>query len=213
MSRDLYVLLLDLDKLKGVQGSGDRRLLKRILREKEAELLGYDECFRKDPALAPYAPLATAIEQIIIGPLQRQRTLHFQFEAAAAMIADILGKPLASEPLMEARERFWVEVDTVIRKKRTTAGLPKSGWPMLAEILKRGPLLKVPLDRRMRLGTGYLTAEEVRNAFAATGRSNLEDTQGLDKLTWPDLAMEAVRQYQNWLRQAAAKKLGLFFHC
>jgi hypothetical protein len=35
----------------------------------------------------------------------------------------------------------------------------------------------------------------------------------LEELIWPDEASEAVRIYHDWIREAAKKKLGLFFHC
>jgi hypothetical protein len=213
MSRDLYVSKLDLEKFRAVQGSGDEELLRRLLEDKRVEIEQLDRHFRELTAPHPYVPLAVALEQIINGRIDEGSTPRFPFESAAALIADHLGEPLENTWLFEAKESFWREVDLVIRKRRRAAGVPKSVWPAFHELLERGPLLAVPLDPELPLGTGYLTASEVQEAASATERVDLEDAEGLDDLTWPEEALEAAWEYRGWLREASADGRGLFFHC
>src|SRR5262245_33588926 len=164
MSLDLYVCMLDLEKFRAVLGSGDRNLLRRITRQLRAEIESYDAYFLGSEPGAQ--PLAVVIAQIIDGKLDPS-TPRFQFEGAAVMIADALGELLPVETLREASGAFCDEVDYLIAFLRDVNGIAPKTLPTIGEILERGPLLKIPLDPKMRLGSGYLTTREVTRAHSA----------------------------------------------
>lgn len=211
MSRDLFVCAIDLDRLNAVYGSEDQKLLRKILRTCKQQIADHDEYWERE--MSPYLSLSVAIQQIINGEIDTQAQPRFQFEHAVNFIADTLGESLDSEVLMESNPDFWDEIDFLIKCLRRQRHIPKSEWPTLDEILNRGPFLKVPLDRKMRLGSGYLTASEVQNANEKVQCVEMEDYEDLEKLTWPTEVCDAVQQYKDWIQKAARKKLGLFFHC
>ena len=213
MSRDLYVCMIDLEKFKSVAGSGDRELLERVLHDRQDLIAAHDEDYRESWPLESYTPLSVALGQIITGTIDPGLTPRFQFEHAVALLADALGEPLETIAFLETRAPFWEEINRVIRQRSRAARLPDSDWPTLDELLERGPLLEVPIDPSLRLGTGYLTGGEIERAAAAVACVDLESTEGLDNLTWPEEALEAAEEYRGWLREAASRRLGLFFHC
>jgi hypothetical protein len=213
MSRDLHISMLDLERLRIVQGGGDKKLLQMILEEKRFQIECDDEHFRNLTAPDPYTPLATALQQIIDGRIDEHLTPRFQFNHAASLIADFLGEPLETTWLSEAKEAFWHDVDVVIQRRRDAGHILEFVWPTLDELLGRGPLLDVPLDPEFPSRTGYLTAREVERAAVAVQRVDLENSDGLNDLRWSAEALDAAEEYRGWLRAAAANRLGLFFHC
>jgi hypothetical protein len=211
MSQDLFVCTLDLDILHTIYGSGNQKLLRKILRARKQQIADHDDYWGKQ--MSPYLPLSAAIQQIIAGEIDTQVQPLFQFEHAVALIADTLGEALNSDVFLEISADFWSEIDCLLKCLRRQEHIPKLVWPTLDELLKRGPFLKVPLDRKMPLGTGYLTASEVQKASEKVRGVEPEKCMNLEELIWPDEASEAVRIYHDWIREAAKKKLGLFFHC
>jgi hypothetical protein len=201
--------MLDLEKFRAVQGSGDRSLLREITTKARAEIENYDRQFLESEGGAQ--PLAEVIAQIIDGRLDPD-TPRFQFEGAAAMIADAMGEPLPVESLREARGAFCDEVDDLIAALRDVNRIGKTTLLPIGRVLERGPLLKVPLDPKMGLGTGYLTGPEVNRATRALARVDLDQPVGGKRLTWPELANDAVKEYRAWLRSASTHALGLFMH-
>src|SRR5216684_1195198 len=103
MSLDLYVCALDLDKFRAVLGSGDRKLLGRVTTKMRAEIESYDNYFLGSEAGTQ--PLALVIAKVIDGELD-STPCRFQFEGAAAMIADAMGKSLPVVTLREAKGAF-----------------------------------------------------------------------------------------------------------
>jgi hypothetical protein len=213
MSRDLHVLLLDTMQFQAVQGSGNHALLERILEDCRTRIDAHDRYFRDDMKLIPYMPLADALRQIVNGEIDPNFHPRFQFEHAASLLADALGEELDSDLLMESRPALWNEADFVLRSRSRQAAVPNGSWPPFCALLERGPLLNVPLDEpKMRLGSGYLTAVEAERALEAAERVELETESGFEDLRWPGLALEIVRTYRQWLKQASASGEGLFFH-
>jgi hypothetical protein len=213
MSENLYVCSIDLSRFRGVQGSGDRRLLKRILATKAADIDEYDSYFAdSDP---PARPLADVIEEIVVGKFA-PASPRWQYEWAAVMIANALGTSLNVEALQEAKPLLAREVDALIIALRQRRKISAAAWPTIGEVLKRGPLLDVPLDSKHRLGTGYLTATESINAFAAATRSGWDDDDCVArlrlKLRWPEISRAAVAEYVTWLDAAARRRRALFVH-
>jgi hypothetical protein len=213
MSRNLYVSALDLGQLRAIQSSGDQELLSRVLERNRSRILHHDEYFRSFPGVVRYTPLTEAVGQIVRGQVDSDLTPRFQFEYAVALLADALGEPLESGFFAECAPVFWVEVDTFICRRLILAGQATTAWPALADVLKRGPYLDVPLDSAWRLSSGYLTTGEVRAATSAANACDLVDpAKKCQDLRWPDDALEAAAQYRSWLRQAAERGTGLFFH-
>lgn len=213
MSRDLYVSALDPEQLRALQGSGNQALLASLLDDNRDRVSDHDEYFRTFPGVARYVPLAEALGQIVYGRVNRDLTPIFQFEHAAALLADSLGERLPANLFAECTPAFLDEVDVVIRRRLITAGQSDTAWPALAEILKRGPCLDIPLDPQWPLGSGYLKADEVCTAAKAAGVCALEDLDdALNDLQWPEEALDAANQYRSWLCRAAAKRVGLYFH-
>jgi hypothetical protein len=209
VSLDLYVCALDLGKLGTLQGCGDRKLLRRIVTQMRTEIQSYDKYFLdSEPRVQP---LARVISQIIQGELD-PNTPRFQFEGATAIIADAIGKPLATEIFCEAKGAFYDEIDCLIGSLRKTNRIGARTLPSIGEILQRGPFIKIPLDSKMRLGSGYLTVPEVTRACAALTRRDLKWPLAEPQLKWPALAREAVMDYRSWLTRAAGQKLALFMH-
>ncbi len=204
--------MLDLAKFKAIQGSKDEGLVNAIRQTREEEIRHHDDYFRDWVDGNSYSSLMVAVEQIVNGRVDSKLAPMFQFEHAAAIIADVVGHSLDADLLTEAKEAFWDEVDLMIKKYRSKAHIKKSIWPTLREILNRGPLLDIPLDTRTRLGTGYLTASEVQKANDVVNNIDLEVGIGLN-LTWPEEAQEAVESYRGWIRTAYTSGLALFFHC
>jgi hypothetical protein len=211
VSISLYVAMLDLEEFRAVQGSCDRALLQNVLRKKKEEIADRDEFLSGD--YEPHLSVAEAIHQIIDGHIDRKAQPLCQFEHAAALIADTLGETLDPGPFAASRTEFWDEVNTVIRRKLRRAGARESAWPRLPEVLARGPLLRVPLDRENPLGTGYLTARQVVRAWRAGEALNLEIADAVGKLRWPEDTLEGARCYRLWFKAATAKGFGLFLHC
>lgn len=212
MSQDLHVCMLDIDAFRTVQGSGDQALLRSVLKSKRKRIERHDDYFRKIVKLEPYTPLTVAVRQIVDGAIDKALEPTFQFEHAATLLADAQGTPLEAGLFMETKAEFNAEIDRAVRELREAKKIKAGDWPELCKILQRGPLLNVPLDERMRLGSGYLTAEEAaRAASAIDGTAFGVLAHGAD-YTWPDLALQAVLQYAGWLGAACAAKAGLFFH-
>lgn len=211
MSVSLNVVMLDLAKFKGIQGSGDRFLLRKVFREKKEMIADRDEFLPSHEQ--PWLSLADAVRQIIDGHINRKARPLSQFEHAAAVIADTVGETLDAGPLGASRTAFWDEVDQVIRTRLRKTGALKSAWPGLSELLGRGPLLRIPLDHENPLGTGYLTAREVGRALRVAETIDLESGEGLGKLRWPREALEGACFCGRWLKSAGGRGLGLFLHC
>lgn len=211
MSIDLFVTMLDFDRFRAVYGSKDKCLLRSIVAANRDAIGRHDDYFRDCVGGGRYSSIEVALQQIIDGTVDRCLEPRFQFEHAVAMIADSMGKPLESEVLMEVKESFWREVNVVLRRCRSTSQVPEGVWPTLDDVLKRGPFLNIPLHR-MRLGSGYLTANEVRRADEAVLDEVAVGDSALNGLTWPDRALEAVEAYRSWIRAAAAERHDLYFH-
>jgi hypothetical protein len=210
MSIDLIVSALDTTRFYTVCGGKDEELLQRVLKAKGVEIASHDEYFRDWVGPDKYQSLRVAIRQIISGTIDGGLEPLFQFEHAAAMIADVVGMPLESEILMDAKEAFWMEVNQTIDEYRDALG-KVTEWLTLEEVLTRGPLLDIPLSP-IRLGTGFLTPDEV-SAHDAALPPQLEIPVGCaDQLTWPDEVLEALQAYREWIGTAAEHRLGLFFH-
>jgi hypothetical protein len=213
MSRNLYVSALDLEKFRSVQGSRDEALLDSALDRNRELIVEHDRYFRTFPGITRYTPLAEALAQIVRGEVDRTLSPLFQFEHAAALLADFLGERLDADQFVESAPALWDEVDAVIRRRLLAASQADFAWPTLAGVLKRGSCLNIPIDPAWPLGSGYLTADEVRTATptaVACDLETLDDT--LDDLQWPEEALDAATQYRSWLLQAAAKGVGLYFH-
>jgi hypothetical protein len=213
MSANLYVYALDFTTFSAVQGSRDAQLLKFIHAEKGKYMAAHDDYFRSWVQADPFLPLSKAVEQIIHGTIDVQATPRFQFEHAAVVIAASLGERLDTDFFLETNPELWDEVDEVIQTRVTAAALADPFLPGLAEVLDRGPLLQVPLDSSMRLGTGYLTYQEIMHIWTVVHHVDLDNEEGLAALSWPDEALEGAKVYRSWLEQATVKKCGLFFHC
>jgi hypothetical protein len=211
MSLDLHVVELDLAALQAAKGSGNRTLLRRVLRSESERIADHDEEFRSDTE--PYLPLGEAIRQVIDGKIDRLATPRIQFEHAVALIADTLGRPLDADLFQESRPGFWDEVDRVIQRRLRAADASETACPGLWKVLERGPFPKVPLDPHMSLGSGYLTSREVARALAVAKTLDLDSTRGLGRLRWPAEALEGANLYRGWLAAAAANGRGLYFHC
>jgi hypothetical protein len=205
--------MLDIERFRSLQGSNDDALLASVLDRSRDLIARHDEYFRGFPDVVRYAPLAEAIEQILRGKIDSGLTPLFQFEHAAALLADTLGERLDAGLFSECAPAFWDEVDTVIRRRLSAAGHPESAWPPLSKILERGPCLEIPLDPRWPLGSGFLDAGAVRTAAEVSETLDLEDQDGTtEDLEWPEEALDASRQFRGWLRRAAGKGSGLYFH-
>lgn len=211
MSKDLLVTVLDLTRFERAVGSRDQELLRLVLGEKSPEIAAHDDYFRDWVEGGRYDSIALAITRIINGDLGAPLEPLFQFEHAAAMIADAMGIPLDSEALTEVKEDFWDEVNIAIQHCRTSLGLTGEIWPTLEDVLLRGPLLDIPLAS-IRLGSGYLTAVEARAADGALPASAAGCRPELEALTWPDEALDAVEAYREWIRAAADAGRGLYLH-
>ena len=213
MSCDLYVSALDLDRLGSVKGSRDEILLATIIERNRDCIAAHDEYFRVFPGVVQYVPLADAVAQIFRQSIDANIEPRFQFEHAVALIADTMGELLDAGCFAESRASFWIEVDAVICRRLLAADRPCRDWPKLAEVLKRGPFIDIPCDHEHALGSGYLKAEEVLVASSAAALCDLERPDStLDDLQWPDEALDAAKQYRDWLRHASANGLGLYFH-
>lgn len=211
MSQDLVVIAIDLDRFQAVFGSRDKRLLESVLTTKALEIAHHDEYFRDWVETGQYRSMREAIEQIVDGRPQRSFQPLFQFEHAAAMLADVMGEPLESDPFIEVKEDFWDEVNDTISECRSLTRIPSVTWPTLDEALARGPLLDVPLDK-VRLGTGYLKASEVQAASVAIPENALIPQGWLERLTWPEETLVAMQAYRDWIHVACERERGLFFH-
>ncbi len=213
MSVDIYVSMLNLQKFQAIERSNDRELLRKIKNDHEKDIIDRDEYFRNILSIEPYLPLNVAIEQIIFGQSYRKISPCFQYEHAAAIIADTMGEHLDTASFQECNRDFLEEVELLIRNGLSVANLPESGWPVMSTILERGPLLKIPMDPEMQLGTGYLTDKEVQKIAGVANKVDLEKVCLLATLSWSEDSLQAVKDYRRWLRIAEKKRLGLFFHC
>jgi hypothetical protein len=212
MSRDLVVSMLDLGRFAAVLGSRDRPLLDHILSSRREQIVAHDDYLKlwEDPAT--YTSLTGAIERIFDGRVEHTFEPLFQFEHAAGLIADVLGEPLESDLLSGASEDFWEEVDAVLEGYRQVHSIPPAVLWTLRELIARGPYLEVPIDAGMRVGSGYLTADEVgRTAAALRDQDFTADVA--QRLEWPDEAVEGAEQYRDWIFQAARRGFALFMHC
>ncbi|MGH9895286.1 MAG: hypothetical protein ACREA0_25535, partial [bacterium] len=160
-----------------------------------------------------FLSLPSAMEQIVLGTIDPNAAPKFQFEHAAVLLADSLGERLDATFFEDTRTALWDEVDSVISARQANDSGAASSWPTLSQVLDRGPLLKVPLDSSMPLGTGYLTKLEVAQAWEAAENLDLESEEGLPELEWTDEALEGARVYRQWLEQTTRGDLGLFLHC
>jgi len=209
MSLDLYVCALDLEAFGAVSGSRSRALLDRVAATMKLELHGYDRYFVGQQA--GVRPLLAVIEQIINGQLDAG-TPVFQLEAAAAMIADTMGNALPVETLREAKGDFVDDVNHMLVALREDNGIASQSLATLDEILARGPYLDIPLDAKMRLGSGYWSASEVAITSAALTARPLKWRAKTKRMRWPELAREAVNEYFGWIDAAARIGRGLFMH-
>jgi hypothetical protein len=212
MSRNLYVYRIDLEQFGAIAGSRDKPFLHRILDQKRDEITFHDKYFGSAAGHGSYTPLARALEHLIDGTIDRDIRPLFQYEHAAVLIAAAIGESLDSDVLMESSPAFCQEVDRVIEKRGRASGVSPAQWPRLAKLLERGPYLKVPLDTKMRLGTGYVTKEEAKRARKATVKVDLESLAGMEEFHWPQQALEAAQAYREWLLRADEGGRGLFLH-
>src|ERR1700760_4362453 len=189
MSRDLYVYSLDLERLRSLQGSRDLDFLNRLLEIKKERIQKHDDYFRQVLDMDSLFPLQKALEQIICNQIDDGVVPLFQFEHAVALLASSLGKPLGSELMLDVKSALWDEVDSTVRIKLRMAGLAESALPTFGEILKRGPLLEIPIDPDLPLGSGYLWKDEVQHYVRIAEAVDVDDTFGLEELTWPDEAL------------------------
>jgi hypothetical protein len=212
MSRDLVVSMLDLGRFAAVFGSCDGALLEHILSSRREQIVAHDNYLRlwEDPVT--YTSLTVAIEQIIDGDVEHTLEPLFQFEHAAGLIAEVLGEPLESDFLSGASEDFWDEVDAVVEGYRRVHSIPPTVLWTVGKLIERGPYLDVPIDPGMRVGSGYLTADEVgRTAAALSDQHFTADVA--ERLEWTDDAVDAAEQYRSWIFEAARRGLALFVHC
>src|SRR5262249_11716990 len=104
------------------------------------------------------------------------------------------------------------EVDTVVAGYRQVYSIPATVLWTPGELIERGPYLDVPIDAAMRVGSGYLTADEVGRAAAAL--RDLDFTADVGRrLEWLDEAVKGAEQYRAWILEAARRGLALFMHC
>ena len=204
--------MLDLDRFGAISGSWDRRLLNRILTRRSDEIASHDAYLISLEDPATYTSLKAAIERIFEGRVDDTLTPRFQFEHAASLIAEELGEPLETDLWTDAKEDFWTEVDAVVAAFRRAHAIATSVLWTPGELIERGPYLEVPIDAEMRVGSGYLTTDEVGRASAAVRHFvfTADVGQGLD---WPDEAVDAAEEYSAWITEAARRGLGLFVHC
>lgn len=207
MSQDLYVCAIDLAKFRAVLGSGDQDLVRHVITKMHREIQGYDQYFLGEPGVLP---LGLVITRVIHGDLTSP--CPFQFEGAAAIIADAMGTPLPVTTLREAKAAFCTEVDGLLVAVRQLNRISAAALPSIGEILERGPFLPIPLDPARRLGTGYLAAREVARAVRVMTRERLKWPVDGRRREWRGLAREALREYGEWLAAAAELRAGLFIH-
>ena len=206
----LNVYKLDLDQFRAIQGSGYSDLIEQVLEKNHDLIEEHDKihsgCFTQ------YLTLAEAIRQIIGGKINKSAVPLFQYEHAAALIAATIGEPLDPGLLREGKPVLWEEADIVLRDRLRREGLPESAFPSIDHLFDRGPLLEVPIDLLNPLGTGYLTAEEVRQAKELIRSLNLDDKIGLECLSSGEEALDVLRSYCSWIIDAAETGHSLFFH-
>ena len=214
MSLNLCVSALDLDRLGAVAGSRDEAQLASLLERNADRLARHDAYFRSFPGVSTYTPLGEVVSQVVRGRVDPELTPRFQFEHAVALLADSLGEVLDADLFNGADPSFWGEVHTAIRRRLSRAGRSENAWPRIETVLRRGPYLSVPVDPVWPLGSGYLTASEVDVAAEMAAACDLEtpDDDDLADLSWPNDAVEAASQYREWLRHAASRRIGLYFH-
>jgi hypothetical protein len=213
MSQTLYISAIDLDRLVAVFGSDDTAMLDAVLRRAAVQTQRHDVYFATFPDVTVYRPLAEALEQIVRGAPDPHFSPLFQFEHAAALLADTLGKPLDAECFKETSPSFSDDVDELISAAVKEAGQQEAVWPSLASVFRRGTCFDIPLDQKWPLGSGYLTGSEVESAAAVAEACDLAAAAGiLQDLRWPDDTVSAAEQYVDWLRHAAVDRRGLYFH-
>lgn len=213
MSRSLYVSSIAIDRLVAVFGSADTALLDRVKHDAAERLRRHDAYFATFPGVAVYHPLAEALELIVRGKPDPRFTPLFQFEHAAAVLADTLGEPLDSDLFQECSPSFWDDVDEAIGRALAATRQSSGSWPAIAALLARGSCLPIPRDPAWPLGSGFLRHDEVARAAAAADACDLDALATvIQDLNYPDDTIAALEQYREWLRHAAEAGRGLYLH-
>jgi hypothetical protein len=210
MSRTLTAVAVDIDKLRKVPGSNDKRLLARVLAGQAEDIAFHDEFFGKSKH--HYLPIGQAIEQLIRGQMDGNATPLFQYEHALAMIAEVLGEVLDNDAFTDCHSDYWREINSAVRQVRKSAKLSALVAPTPDEALRRGSCVPIPLDRRNPLGTGHL--EKAACAASAAALSTLDLTRLIDsgKLEYVEETEAALIQYTEWLKAASKSRRGLYLH-
>lgn len=203
MSISLRAYALDQAAFRAVQGSGDEALLKRLLAEAEDRIAAEDEWLTR---LRPdHLPIAEALRDIVAGTLRSGDAAALSYLAAAEYLAQALGERVDGEDLIECSPGVPAAIDAAISAALVCIRRPPQDWPLLADVLARGPLLDIPwVPESPPNGIGALAVSEVRVAAAAAQKMSfdLEDEAG-----------ELALAYASWLRRADESSLALLVIC
>jgi hypothetical protein len=152
-----------------------------------------------------HLPIATALRDIVMGILRDGSAAALSYEVAALILAEQLGERIDDEAIAERPPRVQAAIDAAISELLAEHGAAPGDWPLLADVLTRGPALDIPWVREvLPNGTGVVTGAEVRRASPIVARiAPQEDDDG----------RELARVYGGWLTQAAEAGLALLLAC
>jgi len=203
MSVSIYAFTIDLASYRAVQGSGDLALAERISEQAADQIAADDAWFVR---LRPdHLPIENALRDIVIGDLRDGRSAGLSYQVAALVLADYLGNRIDDEAIAEQPSFVQASIDRAISELLAAYGGETCDWPLLSDVLARGPALNIPWVREsLPNGTGVVAKAEARRAAETIARIPVQQD---------DDANELALVYGSWLTRAAQANLALLLAC
>jgi hypothetical protein len=203
MSVTLRAFALDLDEYRAAQGSGNLALAEGICKQAAAQIAAEDAWFVR---LRPdHLPLATAIKDLIAGTVRGGRAAALSYQVAALLIAEYLGDRIDDDAIAEYPSHVQEAIDGAISELLAEHGGTPGDWPLLADVLTRGPALDIPWEREaLPNGTGLVAQDEVQRAARAVEGIAPQGDGG---------ARELAMMYGRWLVDTAKDAHALLLAC
>ncbi len=203
MSITLRAFALDADEYRAAQGSGDLALAEQILADAAEEIAAEDSWASR--LRADHLPIGTALRDIVTGSLRPGRSAAISYHLAALLLAEALGERIDDDAIAEVSERVQPAMDEAIGALVREYGGKPGEWPLLADVLTRGPALDLPpVPETLPNGTGLLSAAETLGAARLLDRIPPQPGDG---------ARELAMTYGGWLVQAAGQQRALLLAC
>jgi hypothetical protein len=199
----LRAVVVDLPSYRSVQGSSDAVLLEQVCAQAEEKIAAEDAWFTR---LRPdHLPIAMALRDIVMGTLRDGKSAALSYQVAALVLAEHLGERIDDEAIAERSPDVQVAIDKAISELLVEYGRAADDWPLLADVLTRGPALDIPwVQETLPNGTGVLAECEVRRAAQTVAGIALQEH---------DDARELAMVYGGWLTLASEASLALLLAC